>query len=120
MAKYFMRILGGIFLLLGIIGFFLPLEGSLDLTLTHNIFHIATGAFLLAFSWNERTSALGAKLFGAVYLVLSVIGFFTQDFLGLMLMPADTAMHLLMTIAFFYVGFKVPGQEVKKTKETSV
>lgn len=107
MAKIFMKFLGVVLVLVGVVGFFVPFTGLLDLTITHNLIHLVTGIAALAVSGNSKNSALFAKVFGIVYLLVGVLGLFVTDIMGLIhLMPADNIIHFVIAIAALYFGFK--------------
>ena len=77
MAKTVCKILGVVFLLVGIAGFVSPGMLGTHLSLAHNLVHIISGAIALYFGF--AGSASGARtfclVFGAVYLLLGVVGF---------------------------------------------
>jgi hypothetical protein len=77
MAKTLCRILGIVFILVGIIGFLAPGLLGMHLSLAHNLVHIISGALALYFGYAGTLS--GARLFcmvfGVVYLLLGVVGF---------------------------------------------
>jgi hypothetical protein len=77
MAKTICTVLGVVFLLVGIIGFVVPGFMGTHLSLTHNLVHIISGAVALYFGLAGTLA--GARLFclvfGAVYLLLGVVGF---------------------------------------------
>ena len=76
MAKTVCKILGVVFLLVGICGFALPHLLGAHLTTPHNVVHIVSGAIALYFGFAGTLS--GAKIFalvfGVVYLALGVLG----------------------------------------------
>ncbi|HCX31423.1 MAG TPA: hypothetical protein DHU55_16895 [Blastocatellia bacterium] len=78
MAKTVCKILGVVFLLVGICGFFAPHLLGAHLTPAHNLVHIVTGAIALYFGFAGSVS--GAKgfclIFGIVYLALGILGLF--------------------------------------------
>jgi hypothetical protein len=78
MAKTVCKILGVVFVLVGICGFFLPSLLGAHLNTPHNAVHIVSGAIALYFGF--AGSAGGARgfclLFGIVYLLLAVVGWF--------------------------------------------
>jgi hypothetical protein len=77
MAKTICKLLGVVFLLVGIIGFVKPdLLGS-HLSMAHNLVHIISGIIALYFGFAGTLSgARGFALaFGAVYLLLGIVGF---------------------------------------------
>ena len=77
MAKTLCRLLGIVFILVGIIGFLAPGLLGLHLSLAHNLVHIISGALALYFGYAGTLA--GARLFcivfGVVYLLLGVAGF---------------------------------------------
>jgi hypothetical protein len=77
MAKTICKILGVVFLVVGLAGFAkIDLMGT-HLTLLHNIVHIASGAIALYLGFAGTLSAarLFCLAFGAVYLLLGILGF---------------------------------------------
>ena len=76
MAKTVCKILGVVFLLVGVIGFVAPDLLGAHLTPAHNAVHIISGAIALYFGFAGTLS--GAKIFslvfGVVYLALGVLG----------------------------------------------
>jgi hypothetical protein len=105
MAKLFARVVGIILLLVGILGFFVPLDGFLDLTFTHNLFHLVTGIILLAVSGKEAGSVTAAKVFGIIYLLVGIVGIFINDFIGMTLTVSGTIIHFVIALIALYVGF---------------
>jgi preprotein translocase subunit Sss1 len=77
MAKTVCKILGVVFVLVGIAGFVSPNLLGTHLTLAHNLVHIISGAIALYFGFAGSYS--GARtfclVFGAVYLLLGIVGF---------------------------------------------
>jgi hypothetical protein len=77
MAKTLCRLLGIVFILVGIIGFLAPGLLGMHLSLAHNLVHIISGALALYFGYAGTLA--GARLFcivfGIVYLLLGVVGF---------------------------------------------
>jgi hypothetical protein len=77
MAKTLSTILGAVFLLVGVVGFIAPGFLGTHLSIAHNLVHIISGAVALYFGLAGTLS--GARLFclvfGAVYLLLGVVGF---------------------------------------------
>ena len=77
MAKTICKILGVVFLLVGIIGFVMPDLLGTHLSPVHNIIHIASAivALYLGFAGSLSAARLFCIVFGAVYLLLGVVGF---------------------------------------------
>src|ERR687886_1383081 len=104
MAKTICTLLGVVFLLVGIIGFFSPNLMGTHLTTTHNLVHIISGLISLYFGLaGSLTGARGFALaFGAIYLLLGICGFIlgtgddrmlSINALNLMLGTRDHAVH---------------------------
>lgn len=76
MAKTICKILGVVFLLVGVIGFAMPHLLGAHLTPPHNVVHIVSGVIALYFGFAGSLS--GAKafalIFGVVYLALGILG----------------------------------------------
>jgi hypothetical protein len=76
MAKTICKILGVVFLLVGVVGFASPHLLGAHLSPAHNVVHILSGVVALYFGFAGSIS--GAKafclVFGVVYLALGVIG----------------------------------------------
>ena len=77
MAKTICKLLGVVFILVGILGFLAPGLLGLHLSLAHNLVHIISGALALYFGFAGTLS--GARLFcivfGVVYGLLGLAGF---------------------------------------------
>jgi len=76
MAKTVCKILGVVFLLVGLCGFVAPHLLHAHLSNVHNVVHIVSGAIALYFGFAGTLS--GAKtfalIFGVVYLALGILG----------------------------------------------
>jgi hypothetical protein len=112
-------VIGVVFTLIGIIGFFIApsmVPGSLlgfDIDLVHNLIHLITGilALLAVFTGWSR---LFNRIFGVIYLLIGVAGLIYPGlymdglFLGMMhVNAADHVLHLLTGIIAAGVGFFV-------------
>lgn len=77
MAKTISKVLGVVFILVGILGFLAPGMLGMHLSLAHNLVHLISGAVALYFGFAGTLS--GARLFcivfGVVYGLLGVAGF---------------------------------------------
>jgi len=117
MLKQAATLFGVVFLLVGILGF-VPgitndqmLLGIFHVNAAHNLVHLLSGAVAL---WAAMTSAAYARtyfrVFGIVYALVAVLGFFTGNgmLLGLISnnMP-DTWLHVLIAAAALALGFVV-------------
>jgi hypothetical protein len=115
MAKTVCKLLGVVFLLVGIAGFAKPGLLGAHLTPPHNIVHIVSGLIALYFGFAGSLS--GAKgfclVFGIVYLALGVLGQFALGdpamdrmwHVGpLMLGKIDHFIHILLGVIFLGGG----------------
>ncbi|MES3031497.1 MAG: DUF4383 domain-containing protein [Patescibacteria group bacterium] len=112
MAKKSALVFGIIFILVGILGFFEnPIVGMDSLFVTdviHNLVHLIIGIILLVISLKSPAkSAVALKIFGIIYLVLAIIGFFSgSTLLGLVAInSADNWLHLVLGIVITALGF---------------
>lgn len=119
MAKKFVKVLGIIFLVLGVVGFFIPFEDIFHLTPVHNIVHLLSGAIALMVSGSESKSAAYAKIFGFVYLLVAILGLFMHDFAGIIFLMADNILHFIIAFASIYVGFASSASSAKATHNIS-
>lgn len=112
-------VFAGVFLLIGVLGFIpalapkdsmgMPLLlGLFMVGIIHNIIHLASGvaAFLGARS-GEAYASLYFKVFGAVYALVTIIGFVQKDtVLGLIhVNVADNFLHLVIAVSALTIGF---------------
>jgi len=112
MAKTICKLLGVVFLLAGLIGFVNHDLLGFHLTMAHNLVHIVSGILALYFGFaGSLSGARGFALaFGAVYLLLGVVGFIMGDAANdrmltlipnqLMFGTRDHALHILLGIIF--------------------
>ncbi|CDM66296.1 DUF4383 domain-containing protein [Pyrinomonas methylaliphatogenes] len=142
MAKTISKVLGVVFILVGLIGFVSHGFLGTHLSLAHNLIHIISGAIALYFGFGGTLS--GARLFclifGAIYLLLGLIGFalggpgvptisamagMGQDARLWRVLPGtlelgvmDHVVHILLGIVFLIGGFLTKA-EVGRTAETT-
>lgn len=109
MAKKLAIIFGVIFVLVGLLGFVSnPLVGANGIFQTntiHNLAHIIIGVIMLLMAGSAANMAL--KLFGVIYLLLAIYGFFVGSgrLLGLVQVnPADNWLHLVLGILLVWFG----------------
>ncbi|HEY0406919.1 MAG TPA: DUF4383 domain-containing protein [Pyrinomonadaceae bacterium] len=77
MAKTICKLLGVVFLLVGLCGFVAPGLMGTHLSVLHNVVHLASGAIALylGFSGTLAAARTFCLAFGAVYLLLGILGF---------------------------------------------
>ena len=113
MAKTVCKILGVVFLLVGVCGFALPHLLGAHLTPAHNAVHIVSGIIALYFGFAGTLS--GAKIFslifGVVYLALGILGMALGAGAERLCMvgplefgQADHGIHLLLGVIFLAGG----------------
>jgi Domain of unknown function (DUF4383) len=113
MAKTVCKILGVIFILVGIIGFFSPALLGAHLSPAHNVVHIVSGVIALYFGFAGTLS--GAKVFclvfGVIYLALGILGMALGTGADRMWMvgplhfgTADHGIHILLGVIFLVGG----------------
>jgi len=114
MAKTVCKILGVVFLLVGLLGFAAPHLLGAHLTATHNVVHLVSGAIALYLGFAGTLSAakMFCLVFGVVYLGLGILGMAlgTGDdrmwhVAGLLdLGTADHGIHILLGVIFLAGG----------------
>jgi Domain of unknown function (DUF4383) len=77
MAKTICKILGVVFLLVGLVGFVSPGFLGTHLSVVHNLVHLISGAvaLYLGFAGSLSAARLFCIVFGIVYLLLAICGF---------------------------------------------
>ncbi len=114
MAKTVCKILGVVFVLVGLIGFANDHLLGAHLTMAHNIVHIVSGLIALYFGFAGTLSAAKAfcLVFGIVYLGLGILGMALggppdrEWHVGslLILGQADHGIHVLLGVIFLAGG----------------
>jgi len=106
--KTFAMVIGAIFLLIGIIGFFNdPILGIFHVNLLHNIVHLVTGVLFLGAAFGGFARVMN-KWFGLVYLLVGIIGLFgVLTFLEVQagFADADNLLHIVLGIVIAGVGW---------------
>jgi len=113
MAKTVCKILGVVFLLVGVVGFASPGLLGAHLTPIHNVVHIVSGvvALYLGFAGSLSGAKIFCLVFGVVYLGLGVCGLAfgtgAENMWGagpLVLGRVDHGIHVLLGVAFLAGG----------------
>ncbi len=115
MAKKLAMIFGVVFVLVGLLGFInnpiVGAEGIFNTNMLHNIAHLLIGIVLILVAKKESTAVLWMKIFGAVYLLLAVLGFMVVSKGGDMILnlvstnAADNWLHVVLGVVLLIVGF---------------
>jgi hypothetical protein len=108
MAKMYCQWVGIILVVLGILGYLVP-GGFLTLMFTplHNWVHLISGVVLAYLGFTGTAVKIGAQVFGIVYTLVGVLGFFGGGTV-LNLFPVSTLynlIHLVVGLLGLYVGF---------------
>ena len=113
MAKTVCKILGVVFLLVGVLGFVSPTLLGMHLTLPHNVVHLVSGAIALYLGFAGTLSAakIFCLVFGVVYLALGILGLAMGtgaerlwEVGPLMFGQADHGVHILLGVIFLAGG----------------
>ena len=93
MAKTLCKIVGVVLLLVGVIGFFVPDLAGMHLSTVHNVVHLLTGALASYFGFAGSLSSARSfsLLFGAVYLLLGLLGFVSPEVVSGLIQAHDAA-----------------------------
>lgn len=114
-------VFGAVFVLVGILGFVMdPILGIFQTSLLHNLVHLLSGAALLAGAFIDggRHARMALLALGAVYALVTVLGFLAPDLVnGLLggttadpaLDQADNFLHLLLAVALLAVPLLFKG-----------
>lgn len=118
MAKAICKVLGVVFLIVGLLGFVSPNLLGMHLSGAHNIIHLISAALALYFGFAASPSAARtfSLIFGAIYLLLGVLGFVTPRPViallqahetpgGVYSLAADNIIHMLLGAIFMIAGF---------------
>jgi RsiW-degrading membrane proteinase PrsW (M82 family) len=131
-AQAFALVFGAALVVLGVAGFFYNADfgsgdgtdrdavlGILDVNGWHNVLHVLTGAIGLAVSGAYDGSRVYALVFGAIYLVIAVLGFAAGNGDELFdLIPVNTednVLHLLIGFAGVGAGIATPATPAPST-----
>ena len=117
LAQRFAATFGGVYILIGILGF-LPfvggtasqtpdfLLGIFGITAAHNIVHLLIGLAFVGSSRSDANARMASIVIGAAYLLVGVIGLFNLDFVNdlLNINGADNVLHFVSGFAALAVG----------------
>ena len=119
MAKTIATLLGVVFILVGLLGFAMPTLLGAHLSPAHNVIHLVSGAIALYLGLKGTLSAarMFCLVFGAVYLLLGIVGFVAGtgddrmfNVAGLLhLGTMDHIIHLLLGAIFLIGGLMTGG-----------
>ncbi|HVY21510.1 MAG TPA: DUF4383 domain-containing protein [Bauldia sp.] len=110
-AKLAAIVLGIVFVLIGLLGFFNnPVLGLFQVNTAHNLVHIVSGLVLLAGAYSSLGSGMALKIIGVVYAIIAIVGFFLVSADGMLLgfiamNEADKWLHVVLAIVILAAGF---------------
>ncbi len=111
MAKTIVMVLGVVFVIIGVLGFFNdPVVGIFEVDAVHNIVHLLSGIVAIGMaSMGEGSAKTFAKIFGVVYALVTILGFVMgteEPLLGIMEINSnDNYLHLVLALVLLYAGF---------------
>ncbi|MDB5254198.1 MAG: TonB-dependent siderophore receptor [Parcubacteria group bacterium] len=117
MGKTLAMVLGYVFVILGVLGFISnPLVGSTGYFLAdtvHNLIHLVSGIVFLWVAYGApMKSGAVLKIFGVVYLLIAILGFFQAGDVLLGFISSnmhDTWLHLVLGVVLLVGGLKAKG-----------
>jgi hypothetical protein len=135
-AQLFALVIGVTLVAAGILGFFYnasfgtgdgterdALLGILDVNAWHNLVHLASGVIALAVAGSYAGARIFALAFGAVYLVVTALGFIAGDGEEILnIIPVnteDSILHALFAIAGFGAGLATAARDRLDTTRPS-
>ena len=122
MIKAAALLFGIVFLLIGILGFVPAVTpdngmglGIFHVNTAHNIVHLASGVvFLLCGMAGAGPARTFFQIFGIIYAVVAVLGFYCGDKAPLGIISnntADTWLHVVLTVVMLFLGFGASGRK---------
>ncbi|HEY3179691.1 MAG TPA: DUF4383 domain-containing protein [Casimicrobiaceae bacterium] len=109
---------GIVFIIVGIVSAVTPngrLLGYFEVNAAHNMVHLATGVIAVIVGFvSEKAARLFFQIFGVIYALVALLGFFTgnQPLLGIVAInAADNWLHVLIAIVALYLGFGMKAAE---------
>jgi hypothetical protein len=115
MVRLVAKVLGAVFILIGVLGFVPALTpdgnllGIFHVNTLHNIIHLASGLVALVSAYSSvKAAKLYFQVFGVVYGLVAVLGFVYGDnaILGLVANNlADTLLHVVIAGTALALGF---------------
>lgn len=112
-------VIGVVFLLVGVLGFIpnplVSATGLFQVNTAHNLVHLVSGAAILAGAYSGFGAGMTLKVFGVVYALVALLGFFTVGGGGMLLgmiqvNPADHWLHVLLAVVILGAGFALPDE----------
>ena len=125
MAKKLALVFGVVFILVGLLGMFVPnpLVGAgaiFDTNMAHDLVHLLFGIILLAVALKAPAkSGMWLTILGVVYLIIAVLGFLMAPGSGMLLglvqtNDADHWLHIVLGVVLILAGMAGKGKMMDK------
>ena len=105
-------VIGIVFVVVGLLGFVNnPVLGLFAVNGLHNIIHLGSGVLILIGAYTAFGAGTSLKVFGVVYAVIAVLGFFQTGDTLFGLIPnnmADKWLHVVLAVVILGAGFALP------------
>jgi uncharacterized membrane protein HdeD (DUF308 family) len=102
-------VLGIVFVLIGLLGFFNnPIIGLFSVNALHDLIHLVSGILAIIFAVNsEKSARVFSQVFGVVYALVAILGFAAPMFMAKLLNinTADNWLHVVLALVFLGLGF---------------
>ncbi|MBI3998190.1 MAG: DUF4383 domain-containing protein [Armatimonadetes bacterium] len=108
MAKMYCQVVGVVLIVLGIIGFLTNELITLQFVPVHNWIHLITGVILAYLGFTGTSVKVGAQVFGVIYTIVGVVGFFGGGTFPVLNFPVSTLynlVHLVIGLWGLWAGF---------------
>ncbi len=113
MAKNLAVIFGVVFVLVGLLGFIggvgiVGPNGTFATDTVHDLIHFLSGVIMLIVAFSAPQSSAGVlKVFGIIYLLVTLLGFLTPGLLGSLMLSngTDNWLHLVLGVVITWAGF---------------
>ncbi len=112
------KILGVIFIIVGILGFIpnplVSYRGYFEVNTFHNIVHLVTGGILLASPYYNMP-VMTLRVFGVIYAILTFLGFISLRTLDLInVNQPDNWLHLVLALLMLWAGFAATAEDTDR------
>jgi uncharacterized membrane protein HdeD (DUF308 family) len=123
MIKTSVLILGIVFIIIGLLGFFnSPMFGLFTVNALHNLIHLVTGILAVIFAVNSESAARKfSQWFGIIYAIVAILGFAVPSFMVKLVNTnaADNWLHVIFALIFLALGFMSKSMESSSTESAS-
>jgi hypothetical protein len=125
-VRQYAGIVGIVLLLIGVVGLVMGFGNTytllgLNIDMSENIVHLATGALMAYVGFGQRDNALARMVvgvLGAVYILVGILGIFSDTLFGIVPHKygiMDTIVHLALGILGLVVAYALPRNDTTVT-----